>query len=120
MSRNGRDTFDAELEHRAKSRRYFDLCEERPDYEPVQSIPCNLSKHSLELAARKIGPSFTYNLYVHSIRLLQARNIVWSIVAHVQKNPFAPYVNIIECPVFGEGEWCLEAGDKRCGSSLPW
>jgi len=114
------DRLDAEIAERARSKRHFDLCEERPQYEPVQETPCNVSKHSLELAARKTGPSFVYNLYVAPIRLLAARNLVWSIWANVQKNPFAPHINIVECPAFDEGEWCLEANDKLVGSNLPW
>jgi hypothetical protein len=123
VSRRNVDAVDAEIAERARSKRYFDLCEERLDYEPLRGINQSpiyfqLSKTSLEMAARDIGPSFVYQLYVHSVRLFQARNIVYSIVAHVKSNPFAPYVNIIECPALDEGEWVLEANDKRVGSSL--
>lgn len=114
------DRIDNEIAERARSKRAFDLCEERPEYEEVQVTKCTLSRTSLELAARKVGPSFVYNLYVHSIRLLQARNVVWGMWAHVHKNPFAPHVNIVECPELDEGEWILEANDKRAGSNFPW
>lgn len=121
--RNAIDTLNNELADRARSKRYFDLCEERFPYESLagpqgESLYFQLSRQSLELAAREVGPSFTYNLYVHTIRLLQARNVVFAIVAHVKSNPFAPYVNIIECPALDEAEWVLEANDKRVGSTL--
>jgi hypothetical protein len=122
--RNGIDTLNNELADRARSKRYFDMYEERLDYEPLcdvrkSGLYFQLSKTSLEMAARKVGPAFTYNLYVHTIRLLQARNVIYAIVAHVKSNPFAPYVNIIEAPAFDESEWVLEANDKRTGSVLP-
>jgi hypothetical protein len=122
--RNGIDTLNNELADRARSKRYFDLYEERLDYEPLtdlhgKGIYFQLSKTSLEMAARDVGPSFIYSLYVHTIRLMQARNIVFAIVAHVKSNPFAPYVNIIEAPAFDESEWVLEANDKRVGSAMP-
>lgn len=121
--RNGIDTLDNELALRARSKRYFDLCEERVDYEPLKDVRGSgvyfaLSKTTLEMAARDVGPAFIYVLYVHTIRLLQARNVVYSIVAHVKSNPFAPYVNIVECPALDEGEWILEANDKRVGSCV--
>ena len=117
---------DGEIAERARSKRYFDLYEERPDYEPVldgrgtkpSTTRYALSPAALQLAARQVGPSFTYCLYVAPARLLQARNIVWQIVAHTKTNPFAPYVNIIECPALDDGEWVLEANDKRVGSSV--
>lgn len=113
------DIIDAEIAARARSKRSFDLCEERPDYEPLGPMQYySLSKTALEMAARHLGASFTFNLYVHPIRLMQARNIVWSIWAHVQKNPFAPHVNIVECPALDEGEWVFEANGNRVGSCL--
>lgn len=123
MKHNNIDTLDRELSERARSKRYFDLCEERIDYGPLldgrgSGIFFALSRTTLEMAARDVGPAFIYTLYVHTIRLLQARNIVFSIVAHVKSNPFAPYVNIVECPALDEGEWVLEANDKRVGSNL--
>jgi hypothetical protein len=122
--RNGIDTLNNELADRARSKRYFDRLEERIDYEPLTDIRgghiyFQLSKTSLEMAARDVGPAFIYGLYVHTIRLFQARNIVFSILAHVKSNPFAPYVNIIEAPAFDESEWVLEANDRRVGSAMP-
>lgn len=124
MRRNGIDTLNNELADRARSKRYFDLYEERLDYEPLcdvrkSAVYFKLDRLSLEMAARGVGPSFIYNLYVHTIRLFQARNVVFQIVAHVKSNPFAPYVNIIEAPALDESEWVLEANDKRVGSALP-
>lgn len=122
--RNGIDTLNDAITERARSKRCFDLCEDRLEYEPLTDIRggriyFQLSKMSLEMAARDVGPAFLYNLYVHSIRLMQARNVVFSIVAHVRSNPFAPYVNIIEATAFDESEWVLEANDKRVGSAVP-
>lgn len=120
--RSEADRLDAEIGARARSKRAFDLCEERIDYENIGdgALKVSLSKTALEQAARQVGPAFTYNLYVHTIRLLQARNLVWAVVAHVQKNPFAPHINIIECPSLEEGEWCLEANERCVGSAFPW
>lgn len=122
--RNGIDTLNNEIADRARSKRYFDLYEDRLDYEPLLDIRqtpiyFQLSKVSLEMAARRVGPSFIYCLYVHTIRLMLARNVVFQIVAHVKSNPFAPYVNIIEAPAFDESEWVLEANDRRVGSAMP-
>lgn len=122
--RNGIDTLNNELTDRARSKRYFDLYEERLDYAPLKDVRGSgiyfqLSRTSLEMAARDVGPSFIYNLYVHTIRLFQARNVVFSIVAHVKSNPFAPYVNIIEATALDESEWVLEANEKRVGSAVP-
>lgn len=124
MRHNNIDTLDRELAERARSKRAFDLCEERIEYDPLLDgrgggIYFALSRTTLEMAARDVGPAFIYTLYVHTIRLLQARNVVFSIVAHTKTNPFAPYVNIVECPALDEGEWVLEANDKRVGSALP-
>lgn len=121
--RNGIDSLDVALAERARSKRYFDLCEERLDYAPLMdgrggNLYFALSRQTLEMAARDVGPAFAYILYVHTIRLMQARNVVFSILAHVKSNPFAPYVNIVECPALDEGEWVLEANDKRVGSCL--
>jgi hypothetical protein len=119
--RGGVDRLNDELADRARSKRYFDLCEERFEYETLldlngKQIFFQLNKPSLEMAAAKVGPAFTYNLYVHTIRLFQARNVVFSIIAHVKSNPFAPYVNIVEAPALDESEWVLEANDRRVGS----
>lgn len=124
MRRDNIDTVDREITERVRSKRYFDLCEERPDYEPLkdirdEAIYFSLSKTTLEMAARDVGPAFAYTLYVHTIRLLQARNVVFAILAHTKQNPFAPYVNIVECPALDEREWVLEANDKRVGSAEP-
>jgi len=121
---NNIDRLDAELAERARSKRYFDLCEERIPYESLsdrtgENIFFALSKATLEMAAKRVGPAFVYVLYVHTIRLLQARNIVFAILAHTKTNPFAPYVNIVENPALDEQEWILEANDKRVGSALP-
>lgn len=120
--RNGIDTLNNELADRARSKRYFDLCEEQIEYEPLLDVRekplyFQLSKTTLEMAAHRVGPSFLYNLYVHASRLFQARNVVYVIVAHVKSNPFAPYVNIIECTALDEGEWVLEANERRVGSA---
>ena len=122
--RGGVDRLNDEIAARARSKRYFDLCEERITYEPLLDLLgkeayFQLNKMSLEMAARSVGPSFVYNLYVHTIRLFQARNVVFQIVAHTKTNPFAPYVNIIECPELDESEWVLEANEKRVGSVIP-
>jgi hypothetical protein len=126
--RGGVDRLNDEIAARARSKRYFDLCEEDPtqggNYEPLvdlQGAPMyyQLNKQSLEIAATKVGPAFTYNLYVHTIRLFQARNVVFAIIAHCKSNPFAPYVNIIESPALDESEWVLEANEKRVGSVMP-
>lgn len=120
MNRRRVDMLDAELTARARNWRAFDRCDERPHYEPLgaEGQRFNMSKTSLEMAAREIGPAFTYNLYVHPIKLLQARNLVWAIVAQVKSNPFAPHINIIECHPLDEGEWVFEANGKLVGSSL--
>lgn len=122
--RGGIDRLNDEIAARARSKRYFDLCEERLDYEPLKGLHDDtpyfqLNKMSLEMSARLTGPAFCYNLYVHTIRLFQARNVVFQILAHTKSNPFAPYVNIIECPALDESEWVLEANDKRVGSAIP-
>jgi hypothetical protein len=120
------DRLDLELAARARSKRAFELCDIRPEYDPLMDvrdrqpfpIKCSMSKTSFEMAARQLGPSFVYTLYVHTLRLFQARNVVFAIVAQVKSNPFAPHVNIIECPELDEGEWVMEANDKRVGSRL--
>ena len=123
--RNGIYSVDDEINARARSKRAFDLYDENMEYEPLKdvrgdaSIYFQLNKLSLEMAARLVGPSFVYNLYVHTLRLFQARNVIYQIVAHTKTNPFAPYVNIIECPHLDEREWVLEANDKRVGSTMP-
>lgn len=122
--RGGVDRLNDEIAERARSKRYFDLCEVRIDYEPLRGLRDDtpyfqLNKMSLEMAARIVGPEFVYNLYVHTIRLFQARNVVFQMVAHIKSNPFAPHINIIECPALDESEWVLEANDKRVGSTLP-
>jgi hypothetical protein len=126
--RGGVDRLNDQLTERARSKRYFDVCEEDPKSGPqyetlrdLQGAPMyyQLNKQALEIAATHVGPAFTYNLYVHTIRLFQARNVVFSIIAHCKSNPFAPYVNIIESPALDESEWVLEANEKRVGSVMP-
>jgi hypothetical protein len=121
--RGGVDRLNDEINARARSKRYFDLCEEELDYEPLMDLQgkpayFQINKMSLEMAARLVGPAFVYNLYVHTIRLFQARNVVFAVVAHTKSNPFAPHINIVECPALNESEWVLEANEKRAGSSL--
>jgi len=122
--RGGVDRLNDEIADRARSKRYFDLCEEPLDYEPLLDLQDKLmyyplSKTALEIAASRVGPAFIYVLYVHTIRLFQARNVVFSIIAHVKSNPFAPHVNIVEAPALDESEWMLEANDRRVGSVMP-
>lgn len=122
--RNNMDRLHDELTERARSKRAFELHDSRIEYSPLEGLQGDhpyfqLNKMSLEMAAREVGPAFTYLLYVHTIRLLQARNVVFQIIAHTKSNPFAPYVNIIECPELDESEWVLEANDKRVGSAMP-
>lgn len=115
------DYRDAEIAARHAARaRAFDLCDERPTYEALQSAATSLSSTALEMCALKLGPSFIYVLYVHTTRLLHARNLCRGLYALTKGHPFAPYINIVETPEYGEGEWALEANGKRVGSDFPW
>jgi hypothetical protein len=123
MNRRRVDVLDVALGERARRWRSFDQCHDRPAYEPLGTMKYSLSKISLEMAAKRTGPSFLYNLYVHPVRLLQARNVVWSILAHLKSNPFAPHVNIVECAALEEAEWVFEPNwaveeSERTGSCL--
>lgn len=127
MTRRDRDLLDIEISERQRLRaRAFDLCDTRPDYLPVKGprpdAPpmLSLSKTALQFSAFDLGPSFIYILYVAPTAILYARNIVIECMAHAKNNPFSPYINIVETPDFDEGEWCLEANDKRVGSNFPW
>lgn len=119
MGRN-RDYLDQEIEERNTQRaKCFDQAVEKPEYTEL-TIKCNMSRSSLEECARRIGPSFIYNLYVPSVKLLEARNRVRECLAHVKDHPFAPHINIVETPQFEEGEWCLEANGQAFGSYFQW
>jgi hypothetical protein len=123
MSNRGIDRFNETIIARARTGKGFEVCEEYPEYESLadvrtgKEIKAQLSEAALELAARQLGPSFVYNLYVNPLRLFHARNLIFKIMAKVMKNPFAPYVNIINCPALDEGgEWILEANGRLVGS----
>lgn len=115
-SKQRADLMDQQIaDNNARRAQRFEVCHERPEYSPLPT-KCSISRTSLERCALQLGPSFVYNLYVHPIRLLEARNRARECIALAINNPFAPYINIVETPEFDEGEWCLEANGQRVGS----
>lgn len=73
---------------------------------------CDVSFYSLQEAAKKIGPSFVYDLFVSSRRELEAAKMLKDMAAHTLENPFAPYVNLHVEDGFDIDEWCIEANGK--------
>lgn len=120
MNRRRDDDLDREISERQRTRsKAFEQASYRPEYTQL-GMQCSMSRTSFEQCARLLGPSFIYRLYVHPVKLLEARNRARECVALALNNPFAPYISIIETPEFEEGEWCLEANDKAYGTSFQW
>lgn len=87
-------------------------------YEPLmRGGSVDISQTSLSEAAQKIGPAFSYNLYVASPYLNYSRRVAASLLADNKDNPFAPYLNVLPDDSLGR-EWYLEANGKRVGSEM--
>lgn len=120
MSRHRDDDLDREISERQQARsKAFEQASGRPDYQALP-LPSSMSRTSFEQCARLLGPAFLYRLYVHPVKLLEARNRARECAALAPGSPFAPHINIIETPEFEEGEWCLEANERSVGSAFPW
>ncbi len=81
---------------------------------------CDLACTSLEEAARLIGPSFVYELYISPTMLLYGRDILRRISADRIDHPLAPHINLIEDSSLGRNEWVLRANGKAAGSPGVW
>lgn len=78
-----------------------------------QSLPinCDLAESSLIEAALLIGPSFTYELRVAEEAAFGARKLVRDLHAAADRNPFKPWINVVEDDEFYPTEWCIYAVD---------
>lgn len=84
-------------------------------------ILTDLSENSMEQAALIVGPAFIYDLLVHPIALLSARNMLKRWGADTQDHPLAPYVNLEGDLTLGRSEWILSANGRAAGSKgVPW
>jgi hypothetical protein len=79
-------------------------------------MKCDLSRSSLEAAAQQVGPSFSYDLYVHPSELFVARNLLRSLSCDIKDNPFAPYVNLSSWSFKKSTTWVLSANEHKVGS----
>lgn len=87
-------------------------------YDPL--LPsCNLCMTTMEEAARRLGPSFIYDLYVNPTQILGTRDMLRGLVCMVKDNPFAPYVNLFVDDRLKPYEWYLCANNKAVGSDGP-
>lgn len=78
--------------------------------------PCEVS--FIECITR-IGPSWTYALHCHPSRLVSNINLCRKLMARVEDNPMAPYVNVVPDATLEFDSWFLEANGKRVGSRWP-
>lgn len=77
-------------------------------------IEMELCVVALEEAARFVGPSFIYDLFIHPDNILWARKVAHA--CHVMDNPFSPYVNVRADSTCEKHEWYLQTGNKAAGS----
>lgn len=78
---------------------------------------CDFSEFALQEAARKLGPSFVYEMRVSSRELLEARALLKRHLCSVVDNPLAPFVSLVEDASYKTFEWSLAANGKICWSS---
>lgn len=78
--------------------------------------PCTLSMYSMEMIAPHLGPSFTYDLYVHALQFIEASKLAKNIGAATVDHPFAPHINVHIDLELEVGNWYVGANGKRAGS----
>ncbi len=92
------------------------LCHQ-PRYEKLfVGMECDLSQTTLEEAANRLGPSFTYELRVNETQLPYARRLLRTMGADTMNHPFAPYINLVTQPGYRTDEWSIHANDRGYGS----
>jgi hypothetical protein len=84
----------------------------KPENALTFPISMNVSQTSLEEAARLVGPTFIYTLTVHPYELMYTRNMLRTLAAQTEGNPFSPYVNLCVDASFEKHEWTLKGDDK--------
>lgn len=82
-------------------------------------IGCDLSQMTMGEAARKCGPSFVYNLYVHERDAVWVRQFLKNLGASTEHNPLSPYVNLLFDNELLTYEWYVSANDLSFGSRGP-
>lgn len=87
----------------------------KSEYEQLHPRCC-LSFPSLQWAAQRIGPAFTYDLLIHPSMTLEIQYFLKRHMLVTSENPLAPYVNVVPCPDLAIEEWYLRANDKAVGS----
>lgn len=80
--------------------------------EEVQGcLPINCTDLTLRIAAQKLGPAFTYDLFVHPKSLVSMRGMIRRMAADLVDNPLAPYVNLLADPNLPRADsWYLRLG----------
>lgn len=87
-------------------------------YDPL--LPsCDLCAITIEEAAKRLGPSFVYDLYVSTAMLLNTRGMLKELGMVTKDNVLSPYVNLYEDNRLNTYEWYLAANNKACGSDGP-
>lgn len=87
-------------------------------YNPL-SIGSDLSQMTMGEAARKCGPSFTYDLRVHERDVIWVRQMLKTWGAATEGNPLAPYVNLQFDNELLTYEWYVSANGVSFGSRGP-
>jgi hypothetical protein len=88
-------------------------------YQPALSIGCDLNQTTMGEAARKCGPSFTYDLHVHERDVFWVRQMLKKLGAATEDNPFAPYANLQIDNELLTYEWYISANGLSFGSRGP-
>ena len=77
---------------------------------------CDLSITSIGWAAQRVGPSFTYELWIHPDRVVEVVNFLRHHGMMHERNPLSPYVNVQPTDGLEITEWYLVANEKCVGS----
>jgi len=89
----------------------------KPPRSPL-SVNCNISSTSLGEAARLLGPSFVYDLYVNPYLIIDTRSVLRRMQpTEYEDNPLIPYINLHTDESLAQQEWYLSANGKSVGSS---
>lgn len=76
----------------------------------------DLSICAIEDAARFLGPSFTYSLWVSPKQIVSVRFLIRKMGANVQDSPLAPYINLFSDPALPYRAWYLGANNHYYGN----
>jgi hypothetical protein len=80
------------------------------------TVDCDPCDASFAECVARLPPSRVYTLYCGKKAFNDIRAWMRNTSADLQRNPFAPQVNVCVEPMAKDHEWVIESGGKRVGS----